>query len=409
MNNRDLFLAEHADVTRRHFLRLGLAGAASAAFLRPVLATPAERVKALEPYFTEQDSFQDVSRGSPKPHSLPEEKRKEVGLTRETWKLEVIADPDKPATIGKPLTKQDGTALDFEALLKLGETKGVRFVKIMTCLNLGCPLGNGVWEGVPLRDVLWMTKPKENLRRVIFHGYHNDDPKQLFRGSLPASRVFEDPFDLPPVILCYKLNGDWLTPKRGGPVRMVIPESYGFKNIKWLTHVYLSNLFYANDTYGDSNNDVDSPQKTFAATLQVPTKAKANEKLPITGYAQVGISGISKVQVWISPADKMWPEDDPYFTKAPWVDAEILGPPENWGSGVKSMKGVWGFDASGKPKTWPLRFAKAHWAAVLPGLPAGEYSLRSRTIDEKGHAQPMPRPFKKLGRNDIETVKLTIS
>ena len=33
---------------------------------------------------------------SPLPHSLPEEKKREVGLTRETWKLEVISDPEQP-------------------------------------------------------------------------------------------------------------------------------------------------------------------------------------------------------------------------------------------------------------------------------------------------------------------------
>src|SRR5438309_1742155 len=82
---------------------------------------------------------------------------------------------------------------------------------------------------------------------------------------------------LPPVIVCYKLNGEWLTAERGGPVRIVVPEGYGFKSIKWLTHIVLSNLGYANDTYLDGNNDVDSALKTFAATLQVPNPAPANQ------------------------------------------------------------------------------------------------------------------------------------
>ena len=47
----------------------------------------------------------------------------------------------------------------------------------------------GIWEGVPLREVLWLTKPRENLRRVFYHGYHNDDPKQMFRSTLPVGRV----------------------------------------------------------------------------------------------------------------------------------------------------------------------------------------------------------------------------
>src|SRR5262249_14521850 len=157
------------------------------------------------------------------------------------------------------------------------------------------------------REILWLTRPKENLRRVFYHGYHNDDPKQLFRSSLPVGRVLEDYDGLPPVIVCYKLNGDWLQPKRGGPVRIVVPEGYGFKSVKWLTRVTLSNIPHANDTYAGGNNDIDSPLKTFAATLLVPGDAKANRPIPVTGYAQVGISGLAKVQVWVSPGGMSWP------------------------------------------------------------------------------------------------------
>jgi hypothetical protein len=191
-----------------------------------------------------------------------------------------------------------------------------------------------------------------------------------------------------------------------------VPEHYGFKSVKWLTHIVLSNLYHANDTYGTQNNDVDSPMKTFAATLPFPTEVKATTPIPVTGYAQSGISGLAKVQVWVSPNGKPWPADDPHFTAAPWVDAHIPPPPAKWGGnlpGGKLPKDTIGFDAEGKPKTWPMRLAKAHWAALLPGLPAGEYTLRCRTIDTRGAAQPMPRPFKKSGRCDIESVKITVS
>lgn len=402
-------------LTRRLFLGGAALAATTARAVPAADPLPPElvpHVEKIEPYFTPPDDFRDVSRGNPIPHTLSEEKRREVGLTRDTWKLEVVSDPEHPTTLGKPLTRKDGTALDFAQLLKLGEKHAVRFAKVMTCLNIGCPLGMGVWEGVPLRDVLWLTKPKENLRRVFYHGYHNDDPKQLFRSSLPAGRVFEDTDDLPPVVLCYRLNGWWLDPARGGPVRVVVPEHYGFKSIKWLTTVVLSNLASANDTYIGGNNDVDSPLKTFAATLHVPGKVEAGQPIPVTGYAQVGVSGLSKVQVWVTPAGKPWPADDPYFATAPWQDAHILPPPKAWGGDFPDgvlPKDVIGFDDAGKPKAWPMKLAKAHWAALVPGLPAGEYVFRCRTVDAKGHGQPMPRPFKKSGRCDIESQKITVT
>ena len=414
------FLFEHHQLTRRHFLRLGMAGAATLGFSPSAISAEAQAPAAEiaqtlereEPYFTSQDKFRDVSRGKPLPHSLSEEKRRKAGLTRETWKLEVLSDPDNPSTIRHPLARKSGTALDFNGLIELAEKKAVRFAKTMTCLNIGCPLGTGIWEGVPMREVIWLARPRENLRRVFYYGYHNDDPQQMFRSSLPIDRVLEDPFDLPPVILCYKLNGQWLNPERGGPVRVVVPEAYGFKSIKWLTHLVLTNLYHANDTYADGNNDVDSALKTFAATLSVPRQIKPGEPIPVTGYAQVGISGLSKVQVWIHPNNTPWPDDDPYFLKAQWKNAQILPPPRHWGavSEGKIPAGTFGFDpATGQPLTWPLRLAKIHWAALLPGLTAGKYTLRNRTIDAKGAAQPLPRPFRKSGHSDIESLEIEVS
>ncbi len=418
MNERQRTIEEHGKPTRRCFLRAGAAcvaaagGWSSAAGAAPPAPELAGALEKLGPFFTAQEDFQDVSRGKPVPHSLPEDKRREAGLTRDSWRLEVVSDPDQPATLGRQLTRADGTAPDFAALMRLAEKHVVRFAKVMTCLNIGCPLGMGVWEGVPLREILWLTRPEANLRRVFYYGYHNDDPKQMFRSSLPAGRVLEDYFDLPPVIVCYKLNGRWLDPKRGGPVRMVVPEGYGFKNVKWLTTVVLTNLDHANDTYAGGNNDVDSPLKTFAATLSAPAEFRAGEPVPVAGYAQVGVGGLSKVQVWTQAADASWPADDPYFTKAPWSDAEVLGPPMRWGGGLADgavPKDTLGFDpATGRPRTWPMRLGKVHWAALLPGLPAGEYVLRSRAVDEKGFAQPMPRPFRKSGFCEIEEVKITI-
>ena len=412
------FLDEHHNLTRRYFLRYGTIGLAALSSI-PAIAKEISRqpelqkvIDNLETWLTSQDKFRDVSRGKPKPHSLEIAKKKEVGLTRETWKLDVDADPEYKTRLKSPLTKENNTTFTFKDLMKLAETKAVRFPKIMTCLNIGCPLGNGIWEGVPLREVLWLTQPREDLRRIFYYGYHNDDPAQMFKSSLPASRVFEDLYDLPPVILCYKLNGHWLTPERGGPVRVVVPEAYGFKSIKWLSHVFLSNRHDANDTYAEKNNDIDSPLKTFCETLYYPTSLKPGEVIPITGYAQAGISGLKKVQVWIHNNEEKLPDGDKYFSKAPWVDAEILPPPKNWGGEIpenKIQSPTFGFDPkTGQPKTWPIRLSKAHWATLLPGLPKGSYTLRCRTIDENGIAQPMPRPFQKSGRAMISKVDLKV-
>jgi len=378
----------------------------------PGSAVLSKAIEEIEPYFTAQADFRDVSRGKPVPHQLPDETKSQVRMTRETWQLEVDSDPENPARIRKPLTSAKGTAFDFASLMKLAEKHAVRFPKVMTCLNIGCPLGMGVWEGVPLREVLWLTDPREDLRRVFYYGYHNDKPEQMFRSSLPVGRILEDPMGMPPVILCYKLNGNWLSSERGGPVRVVVPEAYGFKSIKWLSHVMLSNLFYANDTYGEKNNDVDSPLKTFAATLSVPSEVGPDEPFAVTGYAQVGVSGLQKVQVWLHREGDAMPEDGRYFSDAAWQDAQVLPPPTDWKGDFpdgKLPEELAGFDPQTRqPIAWPMRLAKAHWAILIKGLKPGKYVLRSRTIDAAGHAQPMPRPFRKSGHATIEQVGLRV-
>ena len=158
----------------------------------------------------------------------------------------------------------------------------------MQCLNVDSPLGQGLWEGVSLATVLRACGRMANIRRVNYWGYHNDDPNQLFQSSLPIGRVLEDPPGAMPILLCYKLNGKWLAGKRGGPARIIVPDAYGFKSIKWLQRVVLTNRFNANDTYERGNNDIDSRMKSFARFIHYPKSIKAGEPIPLTGLAQVG-------------------------------------------------------------------------------------------------------------------------
>ena len=185
---------QHIDVTRRYFLQLGAAGAVGLATTRLGAEQPAaaldEAIRRLE-YLTRADDFRFFGRGAPPPGTLSAERRHAVGLDHETWRLEVVADPESDAEIDHPLTKELGTAIDWQALMKLAEQHAVRFLKVMTCANVGKPLGMGLWEGIPLRDVIWLARPKANVRRVFYYGYHNDDPKQLFQSSLPLGRVLE--------------------------------------------------------------------------------------------------------------------------------------------------------------------------------------------------------------------------
>jgi hypothetical protein len=260
--------------------------------------------------------------------------------------------------------------------------------------------------------VIWLTRPRTNVRRVYYYGYHNDDPKQRFQSSLPVGRVLEEFRGELPILLCYKLNGQWLTPKRGGPVRMIVPGAYGNKSVKWIQRVVLTNDPRQNDTYAEWNNDTESALKTCASFRAVPERARAGEALSVLGIAQAGLSGLSKVQIWVTPQGTALPANDPYFATADWRDAEILPAPTCWGGGLpggKLPEAPFQFDVkTGQPRERPMPDTIAYWRAQLPGLKPGKYDLRCRTIDAKGVAQPMPRPFPKSGYNAIPKVSVTV-
>lgn len=288
MKTPEAIAHDHMVTTRRYFLRLTAGSAVGLALADRLWAAgdldhPA-LLEAIEEliYLTPDEDFRYVGRLKPKASEMSEADRAAAGITRDTWQLEIIADPDSEARLRHPMTKSAGTALSFDNLIQMGQTTAVRYLKVMTCNNIADPLGMGLWEGVPLRELIWKVEPDPKVRRVHYHGFHHDDPKWFFRSSLSINRVFEDPPGGQPVIVCYKLNGNWLSPDRGAPVRMIVPDAYGFKSVKWLRQIQLTTSHLNNDTYADKGNDVDSRMKTYARILNWSENVPNGNAIPLT-------------------------------------------------------------------------------------------------------------------------------
>lgn len=398
-------------------LAAGQSAAASPASPPAATATP----PPAHPLLTPADDFYDVSRGNPKPHKLVGEALVKARLTPEAWRLEIVADPfvsdlvKEPASITKPLAIADGTALDLPALLEMGKRHGVRYLKAMQCLNIPSPLGQGLWEGVPLRDVLRLCGPMRNVRRLYFHGFHNNDPKQLFQSSLSYTEAMETPPGELPAFIAYRLNGEPVSLERGGPVRMVIPWAHGFKSIKWLQRISLTNDFKANDTYANQNNDPDSHLKTAAYTDKCPDTFAAGQPIIMTGLVMSGLSGLKRVEYWlhrVEPGAPAVTQDDVTYRAAQWTPADLESPPADWRqvlpAGV-APKDLLGFDpATGRPLQWPLRYSMISWSAALKDLKPGKYEFRARAVDLNDFAQPEPRPILKSGKNGVDAVRFEV-
>ena len=361
-------------------------------------------------YLTPLERAYILDKGKAGVAKLPLEKLREIGLTPDTWSLDVIPDPASNSVVEQPLSRALGNALSWDGLMSLAEKHAVRFMHVCTCTNGPDPFHMSLWEGVPLREVVAMTRPKDNVRRVYYQSHHGENLPP-FQSSLALSQVLEQPPGQMPVILAYKMNGQLIPASHGGPVRMVVPGSYGSKSIKWLKRVILTNDSKANDSDADLNNDPENPLKTRARFINVPKEIPSGKPAALTGMAQVGVSGLKKVQFCVHSQNQPWPADDPYRTKADWKDAAMLPPPADWGGGLPGGKlpsTAQTDPATGKPFQWPLRYAIAHWAALVAGLAPGTYELCCRTIDENGTAQPMPRTLPRTGFNDIQHATLVV-
>ncbi len=416
MGEFDRRVPEHCRLTRRYFFELGTA-AAAAWSASPLAAASAgtdaqlqEAIAKLQ-YLTPPGRAFILDKGKAGVAELPLERLREIGLVPETWSLDVVPDPASDSSVEQPLSRALGNALDWNGLMRLAEKHAVRFLHVCVCTNGADPFHVSLWEGVPLREVIWLTKPKGDIRRVYYQSYHKENLPP-FQSSLPLGQILEAPPGEMPVILAYKMNGQVIPAAHGGPVRVIVPGTYGSKSIKWLQRVVLTNDYRANDSDAELNNDVESPMKTRARFVNAPKEIPQGTPAALTGMAQVGVSGLARVQYCVHSQSKSWPADDPYWAKADWRDAAILPPPTDWGGGLPGGKlpaNTSQIDRkTGKPLQWPIRYTIVHWAALLPGLPGGSYDLCCRTVDLNGIAQPMPRPFLRTGVTAIHRVTLVV-
>ena len=204
-------------------------------------------------------------------------------------------------------------------------------------------------------------------------------------------------------------------PCGGGPVRMIVPWAHGFKSIKWLQQIFLTNDYRANDTYALQNNDPESQLKTSAYIDPLPERMPAGQPVVLTGKVISGLSDLERVEYslrQITGDAEPREEAEQEHSETIWQPCHI-SPPPNWKQvlppEVKPHQ-LLGFDAkTGQPKAWPIRFGMGYWGITLHGLQAGVYEVRVRAVDGNGFAQPEPRPLRKSGGNAIEMQRFRLT
>ena len=103
-------------------------------------------------------------------------------------------------------------------------------------------LGNAVWGGVRLADVLEEAGVASGARWVEFEGADvvkeetQADSDKGFASALPIGYAMDASND---VMLAFDLNGAPLPPEHGAPLRNVVPGQLGARSVKWLVYITL--------------------------------------------------------------------------------------------------------------------------------------------------------------------------
>jgi len=99
-------------------------------------------------------------------------------------------------------------------------------------VTLNCVEGWSVkilWDGILVEDIIEESEPLENANIIIFHAYDG------YTTSLPIKYVNDNN-----ILIAFKMNNVTLPPERGWPFQLVAESKWGYKWIKWVTEIELS-------------------------------------------------------------------------------------------------------------------------------------------------------------------------
>jgi DMSO/TMAO reductase YedYZ molybdopterin-dependent catalytic subunit len=130
-----------------------------------------------------------------------------------TWRLTIDGLVDAPQSIS------------YDELRALPSAEQVSTFHCVT----GWTVSNIHWRGVRFRDLLAASQPHPEAQALTF-----TSAEKPYVDTLTLQQA-----QLADVMLAYEMDGQPLAREHGAPVRVVIPDMYGYKGVKWVERITL--------------------------------------------------------------------------------------------------------------------------------------------------------------------------
>lgn len=227
-------------------------------------------------------------------------------------------------------------------------------------------VGNAIWGGIWLRDLLDKAELKNGARHVSFEGF--DKPLGSagikFIRSIPVEKAISS------TLLAYEMNGQPLPLKHGYPLRAMALGWTGANCVKWVNKITVLDQpyegFFMDRVYrvfqkGEDPKSGEVVKGIFVKSIIFqPCNGETLPAgiVPIRGAAYAGESGIQGVDVSVDNGRT-------------WQPAKLIGLQET--------------------------YAWRHWEYLWDARQVGEYSIMARATDTKGRRQPETAHWNVLG------------
>ena len=299
-------------------------------------------------------------------------------INQDSWRLRIDGLVSSPLEI---------SYADIEA----ESANAINLLKTMRCVvdsnSVQGLIGTAVWRGVPLRTFMEQAGLDTGAtRRIRFYG------EDTFTNNITINELLSPAEGLIEPLLVTHMNDLPLTAEHGAPVRLIIHNSFGYKNVKWLNRVEATASDEVFGTYQDEGFVDDGIMRVSSRATNPLENAEVPAGLvTVEGFAVSGAAGITSVEVSV---------DGGGFTAATiQSEAEVLASDPLIAEAIQFTQGE-GF-------SYPFKAVWVKWTYEFEATP-GVYTIDIKATDAAGAEQPATDSTIDDSLNAVSTVTFTV-